>query len=309
MNDMIGLLELPIRHHLDDREAHKTVADSDVDTLETGSAPSAQLIAGRYRLGTLLGCGGMGRVYLADDELLHRPVALKRLIAEPDGPRTQGMLDEAWAATRVNHPATIQTLDFVRDDGVPWLVMEALRGRTLGEAIEADGPLPVETVMRLAIGLLDAVDAVHRAGFVHRDIKPSNVFLCDDGRVVLIDFGIACPITDLERRLPTGAFMGSVAYASPEVLLGKRPGTASDMFSLGATLFTAVEGKSPFDQGDLNATMAAVVEGTSAPFVHAGPLCPVIARLLAVKSGRRPTASQARDMVSGLTLWAEGDAA
>jgi serine/threonine protein kinase len=277
-------LELPIRHHLDDREALKTVADSDVDAVESVSTPP--LVVGRYRLGTLLGCGGMGRVYLAEDELLHRPVALKRLISEADEPRTMGMLDEAWAATRVDHHNTIQTLDFVRDDGVPWLVMEALQGRTLGEAIDADGRLPVGAVMHLAIGLLDAVHAVHRAGFVHRDVKPSNVFLCDDGRVVLIDFGIACPIADLERRLPTGAFMGSVAYASPEVLLGSRPGTASDIFSLGATLFTAAEGKSPFDQGDLNATMTAVVEGTSAPFVHAGPLCPVITRLLAVDPGR-----------------------
>src|ERR1700754_4391667 len=144
MNNMIGLLELPIRHHLDDREAHTIVAGSDVDALESGSAPS--LVAGRYRLGALLGCGGMGRVYLAEDELLHRPVALKRLVSEPDEPRTMGMLDEAWAATRVDHHNTIQTLDFVRDDGVPWLVMEALQGRTLGEAIEADGPLPVGTV-------------------------------------------------------------------------------------------------------------------------------------------------------------------
>jgi eukaryotic-like serine/threonine-protein kinase len=300
MNNMIGLLELPIRHHLDDREAHTTVADSAVDTREPGSAPFGQLVAGRYRLGTLLGCGGMGRVYLADDELLHRPVALKRLISEADAPRTLGMLEEAWAATRINHHNTIQTLDFVRDDSVPWLVMEALQGRTLGEAIEAGGRLPLDTVTHMAIGLLDAVHAVHQAGFVHRDIKPSNVFLCDDGRIVLIDFGIACPIADLQRRLPTGAFMGSVAYASPEVLLGSRPGTASDIFSLGATLFTAIEGKSPFDQGELNATMTAVVEGTAAPFVHAGPLCPLIARLLAVDPGRRPTAAQAAEMFTAL---------
>jgi serine/threonine protein kinase len=210
------------------------------------------------------------------------------------------MLDEAWAATRVDHPGTIKILDFVRDDGVPWIVMEALRGHTLGETIDAAGRLPVGTVARLAIRLLDAVQAVHRAGFLHRDIKPSNVYLCDDGRVVLIDFGLACPLADLRNHLPTGAFMGSLPYASPELLHGGTPGPASDLFSLGATLFAAVEGRSPFDMGGLNATIIAILEGTPVPFVHAGPLCPAIARLLTHDSRRRPTAEQARELVSGL---------
>ncbi|NMO54570.1 serine/threonine protein kinase [Actinoplanes sp. TBRC 11911] len=269
---------------------------------QSADAQPGRLVAGRYRLGSLLGRGGMARVFLAYDELLRRPVALKRPIAEPAGPPAIGMLDEAWAATRVNHHGAVKVLDVVRDDGLNCIVMEALRGRTLGETIEADGRSAPRMVKHLALRLLDAVQAVHRAGFLHRDIKPSNVFLCEDGRVVLIDFGIACPIADLDNRLPTGAFMGSLPYASPEVLNGNRPGPASDMFSLGATLYTAVEGRSPFDRGDLNATISAAIEGLPAPFAHAGPLCPVIARLLAVDPGRRPTVEQAREILSDLDV-------
>jgi serine/threonine protein kinase len=294
---MMGLLE------------HITVAESDVDALTAPAVPATaldtqpgRLVAGRYRLGSLLGLGGMARVFLAEDELLHRPVALKRPLAEPAGPPTIGMLDEAWAATRVNHGGSVKVLDVVHDDGVNWIVMEALRGRTLGETIEADGRLTLRATIQLALRLLDAVEAVHRAGFLHRDIKPSNVYLADDGRVVLIDFGIACPIADLDHRLPTGAFMGSLPYASPEVLNGSRPGPASDLFSLGATLFAAVEGRSPFDRGDLNATITAALDGNPAPFAHAGPLCPVIHRMLAVDPGRRPTTEQARDILSALNV-------
>lgn len=287
------------------------MAESHVETPETesgesdasGSMPLGRLVAGRYRLRSLLGRGGMAHVFLADDELLHRPVALKRQVADvPPGAPAVGVLDEAWAATRVNHHGTVQIFDVVRDGGTPWIVMEALIGRTLGETIDAGGRLSVSTVVRLAIQLLDAVQAVHRAGFLHRDIKPSNVHLCEDGRVVLIDFGIACPIADLDHRLPTGAFVGSLPYASPELLQGSRPGPASDLFSLGATLFTAVEGRSPFDRGDLSATIDAVREGTPAPFAHAGPLCPIIAWLLTRDPRRRLAAEQARDILSGLDL-------
>ena len=172
--------------------------------------------------------------------------------------------------------------------------MEPLSGRTLAETIAAVGPLPVDRVTHLALRLLDVLQAVHRAGVVHRDVKPGNVHLCDEERVVLIDFGIACLVNE-EPNGPVDGFVGSPPYVAPEVLHGGRPGPASDLFSLGATLFAAVEGKAPFDRGEVSATITAIIQGVPAPFVRAGPLCPVIAGLLTTDPGQRLTAGQASD--------------
>ncbi|WP_127502713.1 serine/threonine-protein kinase [Actinoplanes solisilvae] len=261
-----------------------------------------RLIAGRYRLGALLGRGGMGSVWLADDELLDRPVAIKQVtLDEGPGARVRA-LDEARAAASVVHPGTVRILDLVRDADDPWIVMEALTGRTLGATIKQDGPLPVEQVRRIGLRLLDALEAVHRAGVVHRDVKPGNVQLCDDGRVVLIDFGIAWTPDDASGP-PADGFQGSPAFVSPEQLYGSRPEPASDLFSLGATLYAAVEGRSPFDRGDLFATVLAVTEATPAPFHRAGPLARVIAGLLAADPAQRWTIAQARS-----ALLSRGDA-
>jgi serine/threonine protein kinase len=251
-------------------------------------------VEGRFRLQSLLGRGGMGRVFLAEDELLRRPVALKRAVTDaPVEAAGAQMLDEARAAARVNHDGAVNILEVVRDGGTPWIVMEPLSGRTLAETIGAVGPLPVDRVTHLALRLLDVLQALHRAGVVHRDIKPSNVHLCDDGRVVLTDFGIACLIGE-KPRCPVDGFVGSPPYVAPEVFHGGTPGPASDLFSLGATLFAAVEGTGPFDMGKVSATITAIIRGTPAPFVHAGPLRPVLAGLLMNDPGRRLTARQAR---------------
>jgi serine/threonine protein kinase len=310
---MRALLELPDRPRCGGREIRTTMVEGGVDTLDAGSGkpdasgatPTGRLVAGRYRLRSLLGRGGMGRVFLADDELLHRPVALKQRVtdgAAEDATAAAGtrMVDEARAAARVNHHGVVRVLDVVHDGGALWMVMEALSGRTLAEVIDTDGQLPVSRVTRLAVRLLNTVQAVHRAGVIHRDIKPSNVHLGEDGRVVLIDFGIACSVREPHRRRPAGTFVGSPPYVSPELLHGERPGPASDLFSLGATLFAAVEGRAPFDKGDLYATITAVIEGAPAPFVHAGPLRPVIAGLLATDPRHRLTVGQARDILSGI---------
>jgi serine/threonine protein kinase len=148
--------------------------------------------------------------------------------------------------------------------------MEPLSGRTLQEALRADGPLPVDEVTRVGVGLLDVLRATHRAGLVHRDVKPGNVHLCDGGRIVLTDFGVACTLETAASA--NGAFAGSPAYVSPERLEGRAFGPASDLFSLGATLFMAVEGRPSFDRGSLLATFTAIAEGSPAPFVRAGPL-------------------------------------
>jgi serine/threonine protein kinase len=170
--------------------------------------------------------------------------------------------------------------------------MELLSGRTLHEEVNAAGPLPVHQVTRVGLCLLDVLHATHQAGLVHRDVKPGNVHLCDGRRVVLTDFGIACSIDDAAPA--TGPFRGSPPYVPPELLHGGGYGPPSDLYSLGATLFAAVEGRPPFAGDSLLATLAAIADDAPAPFLRAGPLRPVIDGLLAKDPGRRMNAGQAR---------------
>jgi serine/threonine protein kinase len=260
--------------------------------------PAGRLVARRYRLRALLGRGGMGRVWLADDEVLHRPVALKQVLL--NGLESVALRTAAWGcairearvAARVDHIGAVTVHDIVEEGGCPWIVMEPLSGRTLREALYADGPLPVDQVTRVGMCLLDVLVATHLAGVVHLDVKPGNVHLCGDGRVVLIDFGIACTVDDAPSA--AGAFVGSPAYVSPERVDGGACGPASDLFSLGATLFAAVEGRSPFDRGSRLATLTAIAQDPPAPFLRAGPLRPVIEGLLAKDPARRLDADQTR---------------
>jgi serine/threonine protein kinase len=258
-----------------------------------------RLVAGRYGLRSLLGRGGMGMVWLAEDELLYRPVALKQIIPNdgvPEESRKAALLcalGEARAAARVHHDGAVAIYDLVKEDGRPWIVMELLSGRSLAQTLNADGPLSIEQVTRVGLRLLDVLQATHRAGIVHRDVKPGNVHLCHGGRVVLTDFGIACAAQD-DTSVAEYTFAGSPAYAPPERYRGETPKPASDLFSLGATLFTAVEGRPPFDRGDLLATLTAVAEDAPAPFLRAGRLRPVIEGLLAKDPQRRLNADQAR---------------
>ncbi len=255
---------------------------------------SGRLVTGRYRLHRLLGRGGMGRVWLAEDELLGRRVALKEVVlpnqtAEQVRASAQA---EARAAAQLVHHNVVKVYDVVEDAGDHWIVMEFLSGRTLADALASDGPLPMAEVRRIAQHLVDALRAVHRAGVVHSDVKPANVQLCDDGRVVLMDFGIATAVDD-QQTLSSEAMAGSPAYMSPERARGDAVGPASDLFSLGATLFAAVEGKSPFGAGDPFSTLVAVVGSPPGPFVNAGPLRPIIEGLLAKAPADRPTVDQA----------------
>jgi eukaryotic-like serine/threonine-protein kinase len=262
------------------------------------TGPAGRVVAGRYRLRRLLGQGGMGAVWLADDQALHRPVAAKQLLPrglEADTERLAArarLRREARLAARVNHPATVRVYDLAEERGDPWIVMEALAGRTLEQALSQDGPLPVGQVTNLGLRLLAALQATHRAGIVHRDVKPGNVQLCGAGRVVLTDFGIAAAADDPGTL--TGKLVGSPAYMSPEQVDSGRFGPASDLFSLGATLYAAVEGRSPFGKGCPVATLTAVVGDPPAPLRRAGPLGPVIRGLLAKDPGRRPDPEQAR---------------
>ncbi|GAA0480582.1 hypothetical protein Ade02nite_55520 [Paractinoplanes deccanensis] len=257
---------------------------------------SGIVVAGRYRLCSVLGRGGMGTVWLAQDELMERWVALKQVDLGSDWSGKQARaraLAEARAASRVEHPGAVRIHDVVRDDDQPWIVMEALSGQSLGDAVKERGPMPVEQVVRIGHCIVDVLDAAHRAGVVHRDVKPGNVQLCDDGRVVLLDFGVA-HVPGADWRPPPGGFAGSPAFVSPEQLQGGEPDPASDLFSLGATLYAAVEGRSPFDRGDLFATVLAVAEGRMTPFRLAGRLRPVLEGLLQPRLGRRWSAARTR---------------
>jgi serine/threonine protein kinase len=259
--------------------------------------PGARLVAGRYALRSTLGRGSMGVVWLARDEVLHRYVALKQVIRSGSAQARTTIyaqaLAEARAAASVDHVGVVRVHDVVESDGVAWVVMELLSGRTLRDALEAEGPLPVEEVARVARCLLDALQAIHRSGIVHRDVKPANVQLCEGGRVVLTDFGIARAEDD-ESSASDEEFVGSPAFVAPEQAQGEETGPASDLFSLGATLFAAVEGRPPFSRDSVFATLVAVLEDTPGPFVHAGPLRPLIAGLLDKLPERRLTVEAAR---------------
>jgi eukaryotic-like serine/threonine-protein kinase len=268
------------------------------------ASPNARLVAGRYRLRALLGRGGMGRVWLAEDELLHRPVALKQdLLSDPtsgvspSAPPSR-LLSEACAAANVNHQGAVTIYDVVIDDGHHWIVMEPLFGRTLAEAIARQGPLHIAQVTAIGLGLLSVLQSAHRGGIVHCDVKPSNVHICDDGRVVLTDFGLAHRLDGDGGN--TQIFAASPVYTAPERLRGGIPEPASDLFSVGATLFAAVEGKPPFHGAALFDTVVAVVEGQPAPFLRAGRLRPVLEGLLAKSPEDRLGAEQAQEALFGV---------
>jgi serine/threonine protein kinase len=247
----------------------------------------------------------MGIVWLAEDELLHRLVALKQDIVgdrTPDGTHSAGshrLLHEGCAAAKVNHGDAVTIYDVINDDSESWIVMEPLFGRTLAEVVAVEGPLPIARVTGIGLRLLDVLEAAHRVGIVHSDVKPANIHLCDDGRVVLTDFGIACNLLD-EATDGEAVFAASPVYTAPERLRGAKPEPASDLFSLGATLFAAVEGKSPFSGASLFDTVVAVVESKPAPFLHAGLLRPVIEGLLAKNPADRLTGAQTRIALLGI---------
>ncbi|MBW5424995.1 protein kinase [Streptomyces sp. BG9H] len=261
------------------------------------------LLAGRYRLGEPIGRGGMGRVWRAQDEVLHRAVAVKELTAaqyvqEGDRAvlfaRTQ---TEARAAARINHPAVVTVHDVVEYDDRPWIVMELVEGCSLADAVKERGRVESVEAARIGLWTLRALRAAHAAGVLHRDVKPGNVLLAEDRRILLTDFGIAAIEGD-STVTRTGEVVGSVDYLAPERVSGATPGPASDLWALGATLYTAVEGNSPFRRTSPIGTMQAVVMEEPAPPGHAGVLAPVISALLRKDPAARPTAEQAELMLA-----------
>ncbi|MFF5534920.1 serine/threonine-protein kinase [Streptomyces cinerochromogenes] len=261
------------------------------------------LIAGRYRLADSIGSGGMGRVWRAHDEVLHRKVAIKELTAalyvnDSDQAvllaRTRA---EARAAARINHSAVVTVHDVLDHDGRPWIVMELVEGASLADTVKQRGRVEPREAARIGLWVLRALRAAHSAGVLHRDVKPGNVLLGEDGRVLLTDFGIA-QIEGDTTITRTGEVVGSVDYLAPERVRGHDPGPASDLWALGATLYTAVEGRSPFRRTSPLSTMQAVVEEEVDEPRHAGPLAPVIAALLRKDPAQRPGAEEAEQMLA-----------
>ncbi|POX54634.1 serine/threonine-protein kinase [Streptomyces sp. Ru72] len=261
------------------------------------------LLAGRYRLVDSIGSGGMGRVWRAHDEVLHRAVAIKELTAalyvtESDRAvllaRTHA---EARAAARINHSAVVTVHDVLEHDNRPWIVMELVEGGSLADAVKERGRVEPSEAARIGVWVLRALRAAHSAGVLHRDVKPGNVLLAADGRVLLTDFGIAQVEGDTTITR-TGEIVGSVDYLAPERVRGHDPGPASDLWALGATLYTAVEGRSPFRRTSPLTTMQAVVEEDVAEPEHAGPLGPVITALLQKDPAHRPGADETEQMLA-----------
>jgi hypothetical protein len=262
-------------------------------------ATPGTVIGGRYELIAAIGHGGMGTVWRATDTLLQREVAVKEVILPPTMPQhekdalCERTMREARAAAAISHPSVVQVYDVVTDANRPWIVMELLQARSLADMVIDDGPLPPRAVAKIGIAMLGALEVAHAAGVLHRDVKPANVLICEDGRCVLTDFGVARLPSESKLTTP-GMVLGSPHFISPERAVGGEFGPPSDLFSLGVTLYTAVEGGPPFDRGDPFETMRAVVEEPPRPARLAGPLKPVLWGLLEKEPERRWTVEQAR---------------
>src|SRR3954464_1432603 len=255
------------------------------------------LIAGRYRLLEPVGSGGVGRVWLARDEMLDRDVAVKEFVppdwmSEDEQTRLRDRtLREARSAGRLNHSHVVRVYDVVHADGLPWIVMEYVPSRSLHQVINDDGPYPPAAAARIGLAVLDALTAAHRAGVLHRDVKPHNVLIGSDGRVVLTDFGLATFVDDGSITGP-GLVVGSPQYVSPERARDGASTVESDLWSFGATLYAAVEGRSPYARDSAMATLMALATEPPDPPVLAGPLTPVLLGLLRHDPATRLTASE-----------------
>ncbi|WP_433265662.1 serine/threonine-protein kinase [Actinosynnema sp. CS-041913] len=265
-----------------------------------------RLVAGRYRLGQRIGSGAMGIVWQAHDERLHRTVAVKQLLLQPglaeadtDEAKRRAMR-EGRIAARLQHPHAIAVYDVAEDDGQPWLVMEYLPSKSLSTVLSERGTLSPRDVASIGSQVASALAAAHNAGIVHRDIKPGNVLLGHEGTVKITDFGISRATGDVTVTA-TGMLAGTPAYLAPEVAKGYDPGPPADVFSLGSTLYAAIEGMPPFGLNENTiALLHQVASGKVTPPKQAGPLTALLMRLLRAEPEDRPTMAEAREALAAV---------
>ncbi|MEU7580999.1 protein kinase [Streptomyces sp. NPDC041068] len=278
------------------------------DQEQTGGV--GRLLAGRYRVVAQLGRGGMGVVWRAVDEVLHREVAVKELRTYTDagGPELADlrlrMQREARAAARVRHPGVVAVHDVAEVEGRPLIVMELIDGPSLDDVLRDRGTLDPREAAGIGAKVMEALAAAHGVGVLHRDVKPGNILLGAGGRVVLTDFGIATmddpgdgSSTHLTR---SGELVGSLDYLAPERAQGHDPGPASDVWALGATLYAAVEGSSPFRRTSTWSTLTAIVADPLPEPQRSGPLTPVLRQLMHKDPQARPDADAARRLLAGV---------
>ncbi|WP_132993960.1 serine/threonine-protein kinase [Gordonia zhaorongruii] len=274
----------------------------------TGAEPApSYLVAGRYRLVRRIGHGGMGAVWLARDQLLDREVAVKQVLS------TAGMREDAAAANRqramregrlaarLSHRNAISMHDVALDGDDPWLVMEYLPSHSVADVLHNNGSMAPIEAAQIAAQVADAITEAHASGIIHRDIKPANILIASSGRSVglvkITDFGISRAKDDVSITL-TGIVTGTPAYFAPEVARGDEPGEASDVYSLGATLYTMIEGHPPYGNTDnYVATLHRAANAEIDPPTHAGDLTPLLLTLLNPSPQGRPSMAQARDLL------------
>lgn len=263
-------------------------------------------LAGRYELIEPIGRGGMGIVWRARDTLLDREAAVKEVYvssALPDAERDElyrRTLREARTAARLRHPNVVTLFDVVEEDERPWIVMELVHAGSLEDLVRDQGLLPPERAAYIGRQVLAALIAAHAGGVLHRDVKPANVLVGEGDRVTLTDFGIAIIEGDTTIT-QAGQFVGSAGYLAPERVAGEPVGDASDLWSLGATLFMAVEGHGPYDRDAGSMAMLGAILTQEAPAApHAGPLAPVISGLLVRDPARRLSADQVAERLDAI---------
>jgi len=262
------------------------------------------VVAGRYELLDPIGRGAMGTVWRARDLRLDREVAVKEVcLPGPSTPQDRSVLRErslreARVAARLTHPGVVTVHDVIEAEGGPWLIMELVPSRSLAQVLAEDGPLSPARAAAMGGTLLEALGSAHAAGVVHRDVKPGNILVTPEGRAVLTDFGIATLHGD-PRLTQAGMVMGTPGFCAPERIRGEPASPASDLWSLGATLYAAVEGRGPFEgQGSAMAVLASIVHADPPPATRAGPLEPVILALMKRDPAARPDATGARRLLA-----------
>ena len=269
----------------------------------------SRLLDGRYRLGEVIGHGGMGVVWRARDELLDRDVAVKEVVWPANFTEHEKQTAcrratrEAQVAARLNHHNVVRIYDIVEEDDHPWIVMELLPYRSLRDIVRDEGPLTPAQAAKVGLGILAGLRAAHAEGIAHRDVKPANILIGPEDRVVLTDFGIA-RATDTTTLTTAGILIGSPSYIAPERARGGPSGAPGDLWGLGVSLYAAVEGHPPFEREHALAILTAVVTDDPEPAMHAGPLWPVINGLLRKNPDERLGAAETDQLLRRIAAFA-----